>query len=238
MQKTNLPENLYRLRRSRGLSQEEFAEKLGVSRQAISKWERGEAYPETENLITISRLFSVTIDELINSESISREPDAAEEKRAEGDTDGDSQPRADLSYAFKRGIDDEDEDCEDEEENEDKDEDREDVKHGLRFNLTFILRSLPYVVIVTGAFLTIGLLADGFYWAWTLFLTIPVYDSVVDIIRTGRLSEFAFPVFITFLYCLFGMLYGLWHPLWLLYLLIPVYYPIAESIDKVTHRNK
>lgn len=48
-----------------GLSQEELGEKLGVSRQTVSKWENGTAYPDMLNLITISEFFGITIDELI-----------------------------------------------------------------------------------------------------------------------------------------------------------------------------
>lgn len=43
-------ENLQKLRKSKNLSQEDLASKLGISRQAVSKWESGNAYPETENL--------------------------------------------------------------------------------------------------------------------------------------------------------------------------------------------
>ena len=68
MNKNNLASNLYELRKKHGLSQEEFAEKLCVSRQAISKWERAEAYPDTENLIIISNIFGVSIDSLIHGD--------------------------------------------------------------------------------------------------------------------------------------------------------------------------
>ena len=57
-------ENLYNLRKKEGLSQEEFAEKIDVSRQTISKWEIGQTTPEMDKLIMISKLFNVSIDEL------------------------------------------------------------------------------------------------------------------------------------------------------------------------------
>lgn len=56
------------LRKSRGMSQEELAEKLNVSRQAISRWEMGTAQPDVQNLLQISKLFGVTADYLINDE--------------------------------------------------------------------------------------------------------------------------------------------------------------------------
>ncbi len=59
-------------RRASGYSQEELAEKLGVSRQAVSKWERAEASPDTDNLIALAALYGVTIDELINGSTESK----------------------------------------------------------------------------------------------------------------------------------------------------------------------
>ena len=59
-----LYEKLYELRRASGMSQEELAEKLGVSRQAVSKWESGATQPELQKLIELSRLYSVSVDEL------------------------------------------------------------------------------------------------------------------------------------------------------------------------------
>ena len=47
-------ENLFRLRRERGLNQEQLAEKIGVSRQAVSKWETGEASPDLPNLLALA----------------------------------------------------------------------------------------------------------------------------------------------------------------------------------------
>ena len=58
-------ENLQKLRKSKNLSQEDLASKLGISRQAVSKWESGNAYPETEKLIQLAELFDCTVDELI-----------------------------------------------------------------------------------------------------------------------------------------------------------------------------
>ncbi|MBE6918505.1 MAG: helix-turn-helix transcriptional regulator [Ruminococcaceae bacterium] len=59
-----LSNNIYTLRRQRGLSQEQLAEALDVSRQAISKWENGAAVPELDKLQAIAAFFGVTLDEL------------------------------------------------------------------------------------------------------------------------------------------------------------------------------
>ena len=64
-----LSEKLYKLRKNSGLSQEQLAEQLNVSRQAISKWEQGTAVPESEKLISISNYFGVTVDYLLKEDT-------------------------------------------------------------------------------------------------------------------------------------------------------------------------
>lgn len=59
---------LVELRKKSGLSQEDLASKLGLSRQAVSKWERAEASPDTDNLICLAKLYGVSLDELLNTE--------------------------------------------------------------------------------------------------------------------------------------------------------------------------
>ena len=61
----SLSENLQNLRKIKNMSQEELAEKLEVSRQAVSKWESGNGYPETEKLISICEIFDCSMDELV-----------------------------------------------------------------------------------------------------------------------------------------------------------------------------
>ena len=58
-------EKLLSLRRKAGLSQEELAEKLDVSRQAVSRWEMGETMPDAQNLIMLSDIFGVSVDYLL-----------------------------------------------------------------------------------------------------------------------------------------------------------------------------
>ena len=64
-------EKLQNLRKSQGMSQEKLAELLNVSRQAVSKWESGQGYPETEKLIKISEMFNVSLDYLLKNEEYS-----------------------------------------------------------------------------------------------------------------------------------------------------------------------
>lgn len=68
-----LSEKIYQLRRKSGLSQEQLAEKIGVSRQAVSKWEGGLSAPDLDKLKALSEYFQVTMDELTKDQ----DPNAA-----------------------------------------------------------------------------------------------------------------------------------------------------------------
>ena len=63
-------EKLQELRKAKGLTQEELAEALYVSRTAVSKWESGRGYPNIDSLKAIAKLFAVTIDDLLSGEQI------------------------------------------------------------------------------------------------------------------------------------------------------------------------
>ena len=75
-------ENLRKIRKQRNITQEELAEMLSVSRQAISKWEAENGYPETEKLILISRELNISLDYLLNDASNVAEKETTEEKHA------------------------------------------------------------------------------------------------------------------------------------------------------------
>ncbi len=63
-----LPDKIIKHRKANGWSQEDFAEKLNISRQAISRWENGTALPDAQNILQISKLFNVTTDYLLNDD--------------------------------------------------------------------------------------------------------------------------------------------------------------------------
>ena len=60
-------EKLMNLRKSKGWSQDEFAQKINVTRQTVSKWELNQTVPDMNKLIEMSKLFEVTLDELVNN---------------------------------------------------------------------------------------------------------------------------------------------------------------------------
>lgn len=107
------------LRKRRGYSQEELGEKIGVSRQAVSKWERAESSPDIDNLISLAKLYGITIDELLDTEKpveetnfSSEEPAVAEaaDKKAPEDDDEDDEEGGDKIVdidipGFKMSVD-------------------------------------------------------------------------------------------------------------------------------------
>ena len=66
--KMTLEEQIKHYRKQAGLSQEKMAEKIGVSRQAITKWENGTGTPDIANLMAIADLFQISVDELLSNE--------------------------------------------------------------------------------------------------------------------------------------------------------------------------
>lgn len=96
---------LLQYRKKHNLSQEELASQIGVSRQAVSKWERAEASPDTDNLILLAKLYGVSLDELLQGQE---EPQVKEEKTAEenntyNETENENFTRSDK-VSFKNGI--------------------------------------------------------------------------------------------------------------------------------------
>ncbi len=81
-----LSEKIYALRRKSGLSQEQLAEKIGVSRQAISKWEGGLSTPELEKIRALSEFFHVSIDELTREKGADDVSSDTEEKLSIADS--------------------------------------------------------------------------------------------------------------------------------------------------------
>ena len=74
---------LYELRKQKGFSQEELANRLNVSRQTVSKWEVGESTPDMDNLVAISNLFDISLDELVLDKAQEPEEPAKEVVKSE-----------------------------------------------------------------------------------------------------------------------------------------------------------
>ena len=200
---TNIAEKLKNLRIKHGLSQEKLAEQLMVSRQAVSKWENGETLPDMENMIALAKLYNTSLDELVGL--------TADNPKNQ------NTPENSINTA--------------ENTTEDKNTSGKNKTAAKRQTIS-ILRSVPYPIVVAVIYLAVGFITREWHVAWILFVTIPIYYSVLECISARRLSHFAYPVLATTIYLYCGMKFGIWHPTWILFTTIPIYYPIANEIDK------
>lgn len=196
----SIGEKLYNHRKKAGLSQEELAEKIGVSRQAVSKWERDESSPDTNNLIALAKLYNISLDELLSNETVT------------------SQEATDNTVNIK--IDDT---------NETGD------KKQIDSRIYRFFKRFPYPIITVIVYLLFGSLEilGGWGLGWLIFLTIPLYYTLIDAIARKNASEFAYPVLVVIVYMYFGMVNEFWHPGWIMFLTIPLYYFLADFIKKL-----
>ena len=259
---------LLKYRKKHNLSQEELAAKIGVSRQAISKWERAEASPDTDNLILLAKLYGVTLDELLMSDGDEADDKADECQRSsetvdtsEGCNNADNKSTScKTEINFKNGI-----------HIHSNDGDNVDIgfngihvndKDGTNVKIDgskiFVKSTdaysssseenpsdnynndnkdkskwymLPYPIIAVAAFLIWGF-CGGWAISWIVFLTVPLYYTLIDAITKRNPKVFAFPVLVVTVYLWLGLTMGLWHPCWILFLTVPVYYCICDMFKK------
>ena len=194
---------LYELRKQSGISQEELADKIGVSRQAVSKWERAEASPDTDNLILLAKIYNVSLDDIISEEDV-KEAEKVERVEAE--------------------IVDEDEDDDDKMQKGDcctKEE------HHKSLVVVGSVTGALYLL-ATIAFLLVGFLAGVWNPTWVVFLAPIVIGSLISAIQHKNPNRFNYPVFMVIIFMVFGTLFGIWHPLWIVFVTIPAYYTIIN----------
>lgn len=148
---------LVSLRREHGLSQEELAAKLGVSRQAVSKWERCESSPDTDNLIALARLYGISLDTLLLHTA-----------------GGGAAQQAAQAYASQEEDDEEvfaAADAWDQAEAVAVEERRKTLKKKL---LTF-----PYPAALPFFYMILGLGFGLWHPGWIIFLTVPLYYGLI-----------------------------------------------------------
>lgn len=257
---------LLQYRKKMGLSQEDLAEKIGVSRQAVSKWERAEASPDTDNLIELSKVYGVSLDEMLRGET--EEEEAAEKKEQEpnapdengaDDKNEDNDPSAHVEMNDKGehvhigfdGI-----------HIRDKHGTKVDIdRHGVFVNengeqRVFTdedghihksaeviaeeqaeraikkskWRLFPYPILTIVAYLMFGFFGvmGGWAYGWIVFLTIPLYYTLVEAILRRKAKIFCYPVLALIVFLILGFTLGLWHPGWIVFLTAPLYYWIVK----------
>ena len=243
----NISEKLKELRVAAGLSQEKLAEKLMVSRQAVSKWENGEALPDMENMIALARLYNTSLDGLVGINA--EDKTAYDEKSAEEAAD---EPMANISikkdgnttrinfegFNIKVEDDDPDDDNDDDiDDSDDMDDDDDEIGRTININAHSGEIKIDDDGISIGENIKIG--EDG----------ININNGKVKIgsmgvivngeERTSRRSgifkvlySLPYPLIVTIGFLLLGFLADGWGVAWILFCTIPVYYSLINCIEK------
>lgn len=86
-----------------GLSQEKLAEQLGISRQAVSKWETGDALPDTDKLVPLARALGITVDQLLGNEA-SQGPSLANQEPSRSEAEREKQPGWFATHWYYLGL--------------------------------------------------------------------------------------------------------------------------------------
>lgn len=243
---------LYEYRRANGLSQEELAEKMQVSHQTISKWERAESSPNTDNLIALAKLYGVTIDELINGKENPKKAESTQKDESKADNEYNQQKN---DFSLKNGV-----HIHNGQDNvdigwngihvESQSGDRVHIgdngvhveSNGQKHSYNTPPKN-PWLHALLPTFAVLFYLLVGFTthrgWeaGWIVFLLIPVIETAVNAFKTKNPSAFAYPVLIAAIYFTCGMLLHIWHPTWILFITIPIYYVLCDTYKK-TRKNR
>lgn len=158
---------LVELRRAHSLSQEDLAAKLGVSRQAVSKWERAESSPDTDNLIALAQLYGVSLDALLLNGGAAAQAQAQPEGAS-------SEPYDPAQYDDGPSL------YEQQLHWEAGDEER---RRQTWMRRRRALLCFPYPVLVTIVFLALGFTLGWWHPAWMLYLTVPIYYCVLGAMK-------------------------------------------------------
>lgn len=249
----NLSQRLADLRKENKLSQEALAEKMGLSRQAISKWERGESAPDTENLILLSSIYGITLDELLhgkqalnNDKALSFDlktdegvfEKAEENIRPESENqNGDTSENTAEDFSKTEN---ENELFESAAENilppKKKKRTKKEKPPRLCGNAYKVFLKIPVIVIVPLIFVLIGVLKGVWHPTWLINLFIPIYYAFCFAMaaRTKKSMLLRMPVFLVTVaaFLAVGILKGLWHPAWMIFFFDILYYWIAFSVKK------
>lgn len=195
-------------RKAAGLSQEALAAQLGVSRQAVSKWERSESSPDTDNLIALAALYGVSLDELLYREAVDSTDDSQTDDEAQNSNAGTVTIDGETFSSWKEAHDKLD-------------------HHGKHFH-TKVGRAwnkFPFPALVALAYLVLGIVYGT--WGMGLFLVflVPVYYAIGDFIDRRHLSkliEAIYPAAAIAWFLYMWLCLGQPHPAWIILITIPV----------------
>lgn len=223
---------LLEFRKANGYSQEELAEKIGVSRQAISKWERSESSPDTDNLIALAKLYGVTIDELLNGENIPLSPNENGNANPKEDFDESAEKTdtaadyAATAYGVGKMPNTENGSLKSL-----LSDDIKNIKNAVVSIDPMFHAAFPIVLVIVYLFFGFAF-PRGWSIGWILFLLIPIIETAIIAFKAKNSLLFAYPVLVTAIFLTFGMLFYIWHPTWIIFLTIPLYYLLCISVRR------
>lgn len=216
---------LCELRKAHNLSQEELADKLGVSRQAVSKWERSESSPDTDNLIQLAALYNISIDELLNGKD-------AISLIEENSKNNQEIKVVEISEHIKVSIDDDEAKVI----YDDTDIEVLSLKEVLKWNekIKVIENTVMSFsgVLFPVLYVLFGFLFEGWAYYWFLFILVPVPTEIVKTIGRKNINFFPIKIIAAATYCALGMNFGLWHPLWVIFFIIPLFRVFSGIFSK------
>ena len=232
-----IADRLVKLRKKYGYSQEELADKLGLSRQAVSKWERAEASPDTDNLICLAKLYGVSLDELLaTDEDIDTivEEQVKENKEETPIKEDKVEIKDDGVVLFSKGgkkvtINDDGVTCYNPDGTVKKKE--FDVPMAVIGAVEATLFTIALI-----AYILLGAICNLWFCAWVLFFVPEIICSILRCIRKKNAQNFnmAFAALFAFFFvCMWvpGLDAVLWHPMWVVFLAIPAYHTIVGAIN-------
>lgn len=208
-------DRLVQLRKENGLSQEALAAKLGVSRQAISKWERAEASPDTDNLIALAEIYGITLDALLDP-SKETEARTANEENAEQPEEKAKKVKNVRNSLYPKTA-----------------------KRMFRFPYPLVT-VIAYLALSLGLD---GVMSRSPWLVFSLlFLTIPMYYMIACACRMTSKRTFLFlmpvPVLVVTVYLFCGFVFKAWVTPLMLFLVIPLYYWCVAVYAKGNKKKK
>lgn len=205
-----LANKLAELRKQKGLSQEELADKLNVSRQTISKWERGEASPDTDNLVELAKLYEISLDKLLGLKVEDQKEIKGEDEEAKIKI---SNSKIEINDGKEKVI-----------LIDDDDDDEKECRHGHKPSRLDIAVSCITTILVVAAYLLLGFLLKLWDKAWVLFFLVIIVPGIFETIEKKSIKKFPFVSLVVAIYltiCIFVA--PIWHPLWVIFLTIPIF---------------
>ncbi len=237
---------LVNLRKNNNLSQEALASKLGISRQAVSKWERAEASPDTDNLILLARLYGVSLDDLLKTEDEIPVSVSSNSNEGEENTSQDDSPE--YVHVGLGGVHVKDKDgsevhvgwdgihVDEKKRGDNVHIDKNGVYvNGEKYDKEWFTQHnhFPFALLITVLYLFIGIFFSAWHPGWMLFLLIPLWHSFISAVKRKNAHIFSYPVVATIVFLFVGFFFGAWHPGWVVFLTIPLYYAFVSYFKGV-----